>query len=51
LYALLQLSGNIVDDIDLLIAGVAIENELTLITNNDKHFSRIPNLDIENWTH
>ncbi len=50
LYATLRQSGNIVDDVDLLIAGVAIENELVLVTNNQKHFGRIPNLKIENWT-
>ncbi|MBE0664135.1 MAG: type II toxin-antitoxin system VapC family toxin [Bacteroidales bacterium] len=50
LYSSLRQTGNIIDDIDLLIAGVAIENELTLVTNNHKYFSRIPNLNIENWT-
>lgn len=50
IYASLRQSGNIVDDIDLLIAGVAIENEMVLVTNNEKHFGRIPNLKIENWT-
>jgi len=40
-----------VDDIDLLIAGIAIENEMILVTNNEKHFRRIPDLKIENWTH
>jgi tRNA(fMet)-specific endonuclease VapC len=50
LYATLRQSGNIVDDIDLLIAGVAIENELVLVTNNEKHFGRIPILKTENWT-
>jgi len=32
-----------------LIAGVAIENEMTLVTNNENHFGRIPGLKIENW--
>lgn len=50
LYASLREKGNPVDDIDLLIAGVAIENEMILVTNNEKHFGRIPNLKIENWT-
>lgn len=50
LYASLRQSGKIVDDIDLLIAGVAIENDMVLVTNNEKHFGRIPNLKIENWT-
>lgn len=49
LYSTLRKSGNIVDDIDLLIAGVAIENDMTLVTNNENHFSRIPGLNIQNW--
>jgi len=49
LYSTLRQSGMLIDDIDLLIAGVAIENEMTLITNNENHFSRIPGLKIENW--
>jgi len=50
IYAELKKAGKIVDDIDLLIAGVAIENDLVLVTNNTKHFSRIPDLQIENWS-
>ncbi len=49
IYASLRQSGKIIDDIDLLIAGIAIENDLILITNNESHFSRIPGLKIENW--
>jgi tRNA(fMet)-specific endonuclease VapC len=49
IYANLRKTGNIVDDIDLLIAGIAIENEMTLITNNNSHFDRIPGLKTENW--
>lgn len=49
LYSTLRQTGNSIDDIDLFIAGVAIENELTLVTNNEKHFARIPGLKIENW--
>jgi len=49
IYSTLRQAGNPVDDIDLLIAGVAIENEMTLVTNNDKHFSRITGIQIENW--
>lgn len=37
------------DDIDLLIAGIAIENDMILVTNNERHFGRIPGLKIENW--
>jgi len=49
LYSSLRQSGNTLDDIDLLIAGVAIENEMTLVTNNKRHFGRIPGLKIDNW--
>ena len=49
LYSTLRFAGNTLDDIDLLIAGVAIENEMTLVTNNESHFGRIPGLKIENW--
>lgn len=49
LYSALKQSGKIVDDVDLFIAGIAVENEMILATNNDKHFKRIPGLIIENW--
>ncbi len=49
LYAQLKQSGTIVDDIDLLIAGIAIENDMVLVTNNLKHFGRIEGLKVENW--
>ena len=49
LYAQLKQSGTIVDDIDLLIAGIAIENDMVLETNNQKHFGRIEGLKVENW--
>lgn len=49
LYAFLKQSGNMLDDIDLLIAGIAIENKMVLVTNNESHFGRIPGLKIENW--
>jgi len=50
LYSTLRKSGNIVDDIDLLIAGIAIDNNMILITNNESHFNRIPGLKIDNWS-
>ncbi len=49
LYAGLRQSGNTVDDIDLLIAGIAIENGMILITNNNRHFGRIHGLKTGNW--
>ena len=49
IYSELRIKGDLIDDIDLLIAGIAIENELTLVTNNTNHFGRIPGLILENW--
>jgi len=49
IYSDLRIKGELIDDIDLLIAGIAIENELTLVTNNTNHFSRIKDLHLENW--
>ena len=34
---------------DMLIASVAVANDLTLITNDGKDFKRVKNLQIENW--
>ncbi len=49
IYSKLRINGELIDDIDLLIAGIAIENEMTLVTNNENHFGRIHGLKIENW--
>ena len=49
IYSKLRANGELIDDIDLLIAGIAFENEMTLVTNNDNHFGRISGLKIENW--
>ena len=48
IYSKLRINGELIDDIDLLIAGIAFENEMTLVTN-ENHFGRIPGLRIENW--
>lgn len=46
----LKRQGNIIMDADIMIASIAISNKLTLITNNEKHFERIAELKIENWS-
>ena len=50
IYADLRKKGTPVDDIDILIAGVAIANNLVLITHNQKHFGKIKTLELEDWT-
>ena len=47
--ASLRKSGNIIDDFDILIGATAIENNLTLVTDNERHFSRIGKIRMVNW--
>ena len=49
IYADLRHRGITIGTSDILIAGIAIENGLTLITNNEKHYESIQGLNIENW--
>ncbi len=49
LKAKLKQKGNLIADMDLLIASICIINDGTLITNNTKHFSRLENLRLDNW--
>ena len=37
------------DEFDLLIGATAIENKLTLVTDNIKDFERLSGIKIENW--
>jgi len=46
----LEIKGTRLDDFDLLIASCALTHNLILVTNNLKHFQRIPGLRLENWT-
>lgn len=50
IYASLRIAGTPVDDIDLLIAGTALANGLVLVTHNTKHFGRISQLQLADWT-
>ena len=45
----LKQSGRPINDSDLFIAATAISHDLGLVTNNLRHFERIPFLRIENW--
>ena len=45
--ARLKKNGNIIADMDLMIASIAIENDCTLISNNIKHFERVQDLELE----
>lgn len=45
--AKLKKSGNIIADMDLMIASIVMANDAVLITNNLKHFQRIQGLEVE----
>lgn len=45
----LQAKGLNIEDSDLWIAAYCLKHELTLVTNNIKHFEHIPNLNMVNW--
>ena len=49
IYADLYKRGQLVGDADILIAATALENNLPIITNNERHFERITGLQILNW--
>lgn len=49
IYVLLREKGNLISDADILVAAIAIVNNLVLVTNNTNHFSRIPGLRLDNW--
>jgi len=46
----LKKKGQIIADMDLLIASMAIAGNYVLVSKNTKHYMRIKNLKIENWS-
>jgi tRNA(fMet)-specific endonuclease VapC len=51
LKAQLERQGEKLDAFDLLIASTALHLGYALVTNNERHFRRIPGLRTENWSH
>jgi tRNA(fMet)-specific endonuclease VapC len=49
IYAYLKKDGNLIEDADILMAAIAIVEDLILITNNTSHFNRVKDLNIDNW--
>ena len=45
----LERKGNIIEDMDILIAATALSHNLILVTSNVKHFEKIKDLRMENW--
>lgn len=49
LRARLESEGRRLDEPDLRIASIVLAHDLTLVTGNERHFARVPDLRIENW--
>lgn len=47
--SLLQKNGKIISDMDMLIAACTMVENAVLVTNNEKHFTHIDGLNIQNW--
>ncbi len=46
----LEKTGKLIGSMDMLIAAHTRSSGLTLITNNLREFSRVPDLRVDNWT-
>ena len=46
----LEARGKTIGPLDMLIAAHALSLGLTVVTNNEREFRRVPNLKVENWT-
>lgn len=49
IYANLRKKGQPIGHTDCLIAGIALTNDLQLVTNNIDHFKRVKELEMVNW--
>lgn len=52
LKAQLEQAGEVISDLDLQIASIALDHKAALVTHNQKHFSRLTNLAgllLEDW--
>jgi tRNA(fMet)-specific endonuclease VapC len=46
----LERSGQSIGNMDLLIASHAVSQGMTVVTNNLKHFSNVPGLNVDVWS-
>jgi tRNA(fMet)-specific endonuclease VapC len=49
--ACLHKAGTPIGSMDAMMAGHAIATGAVFVTNNGRHFDRVPGLNVENWTH
>ena len=48
-FATLRKTGAPIGHNDVLIAGIALDQDMVLVTNNINHFQRVEGLSIDNW--
>ncbi len=41
--------GMVIGDADLQISSIALRHNATVVTHNQRHFNRVPNLALEDW--
>lgn len=41
--------GRMVDDADILIGSTAIANKMIMVTENTRHFEKLPGIKLDNW--
>lgn len=49
LRAEMERRGTPIGDADTRIAAIALSHDLKVVTGNERHFRRVPGLEIENW--
>lgn len=47
--AYLEKLGTPIGPVDMLIAAIALANDLVMVTHNTAEFSRVPGLKLEDW--
>jgi tRNA(fMet)-specific endonuclease VapC len=50
MYAATRTQGSPIDDIDILIAGIAMANDWVMVTHNRKHFEKLDGIEIKDWS-
>lgn len=47
--ASLKRKGELINELDIFIASIAIEKDITLITRNIKHYEKVHKVQVETW--
>jgi tRNA(fMet)-specific endonuclease VapC len=48
--ARLRAAGEMISDFDLLVGATAVQQNMTMVSNNVKHLSKIRGIDLVDWT-